>query len=61
MRCFKENAGMKTSDVHLIGHSLGAHMRLTALDPAGPGFESMKVHLEASLANYTDSREIYYP
>lgn len=51
--------GVKGDDVHLIGHSLGAHVagigsgmarklkvgRITGLDPAGPGYADIPVNL----------------
>lgn len=52
------NNGLKVDDVHLIGHSLGAHIagyagaelqgqvgRISGLDPAKPDFEYMPSHV----------------
>ncbi|KAK6188489.1 hypothetical protein SNE40_004653 [Patella caerulea] len=61
--------GISYSDVHVIGHSLGAHIggyigeiitglgRITGLDPAGLGFEKFnaKVRLDPSDADYVDA------
>ncbi|KAK9878125.1 hypothetical protein WA026_021142 [Henosepilachna vigintioctopunctata] len=63
-----ENLDMKAEDVHLIGHSLGAHLagytgslvpnlgRITGLDPAEPYFQGMPPHvrLDPSDANLVD-------
>ncbi|XP_034246314.1 inactive pancreatic lipase-related protein 1-like [Thrips palmi] len=61
--------GMDTHDVHLVGHSLGAHImgfaarnaglgdtgRITALDPAGPLFTSnVDERLDKSDAGFVD-------
>ncbi|KAK6188490.1 hypothetical protein SNE40_004654 [Patella caerulea] len=60
--------GISYSDVHVIGHSLGAHTggyigeiisglgRITGLDPAGLGFENYDaiVRLDPSDADYVD-------
>ncbi|XP_069993042.1 pancreatic lipase-related protein 2-like isoform X2 [Penaeus vannamei] len=62
------NAGLRAKDVHLIGHSLGAHVcgyagesipglgRITGLDPAKPLFEQMppEVRLDPSDALLVD-------
>ncbi|CAL4070703.1 unnamed protein product [Meganyctiphanes norvegica] len=59
---------LDTRDVHIIGHSLGAHIagyagekitdlgRITGLDPAGTGFNTMpdRVHLDPSDAMFVD-------
>ncbi|XP_039313635.1 pancreatic triacylglycerol lipase isoform X2 [Solenopsis invicta] len=60
------NYGLDPNDVHLIGHSLGAHTagyagdklggnigRITGLDPAEPYFQGMPSHLRL---DYTDAR-----
>lgn len=60
------NYGLDPSDVHLIGHSLGAHTagyageklggiigRITGLDPAEPYFQGMPSHLRL---DYTDAQ-----
>ncbi|XP_047487795.1 inactive pancreatic lipase-related protein 1-like isoform X2 [Penaeus chinensis] len=63
------NAGLQAKDVHLIGHSLGAHVcgyagervpglgRITGLDPAKPLFEQMppEVRLDPSDALLVDA------
>ncbi|XP_030060611.1 inactive pancreatic lipase-related protein 1 [Microcaecilia unicolor] len=68
IRVFKENFEVPLSNVHLIGHSLGAHVageagkrmpglaRITALDPAGPYFEDTppEVRLDISDAQMVD-------
>lgn len=53
----RDDFGLKPQDVHLIGHSLGAHLsayaaervpnlgRITALDPAEPYFQGMPVQV----------------
>ncbi|XP_006618059.1 pancreatic lipase-related protein 2-like isoform X4 [Apis dorsata] len=60
------NYGLDLNDVHLIGHSLGAHTagyagekmggnigRITGLDPAEPYFQGMPNHLRL---DYTDAK-----
>ncbi|XP_012344813.1 pancreatic triacylglycerol lipase-like isoform X3 [Apis florea] len=60
------NYGLDPNDVHLIGHSLGAHTagyagekmggsigRITGLDPAEPYFQGMPNHLRL---DYTDAK-----
>ncbi|XP_008212238.1 pancreatic triacylglycerol lipase isoform X2 [Nasonia vitripennis] len=62
----QNNYGLDPSDVHLIGHSLGAHTagyageklngnigRITGLDPAEPYFQGMPSHLRL---DYTDAQ-----
>lgn len=58
----RDEHGLRPEDVHLIGHSLGAHLsayaservpnigRITALDPAEPYFQGMgtQVRLDPS-------------
>ncbi|KAL4218198.1 hypothetical protein ACF0H5_022934 [Mactra antiquata] len=65
----RDNMGMKLSDVHLIGHSLGAHIagyigtglpgiaRITGLDPAGPLLANTDpiVRLDPSDALFVDA------
>ncbi|XP_057318014.1 pancreatic lipase-related protein 2-like [Microplitis mediator] len=58
IRYLNANNGLKVDDVHLIGHSLGAHIagyagakfqgqigRISGLDPAKPDFEYMPSHV----------------
>lgn len=66
---FLQKKGLKTKDVHLIGHSLGSHTagyagratknlgRITGLDPAGPYFEytSPRVQLDPTDATFVDN------
>lgn len=68
IKALKETAGSKAADMHLIGHSLGAHIagyagemvpgmgRITGLDPAGPAFGNRppEVRLDKSDANFVD-------
>ncbi|XP_050443861.1 pancreatic triacylglycerol lipase-like [Adelges cooleyi] len=63
-----EKYGLETSRMHLMGHSLGAHIssyfakalsgvaRITAFDPAQPGFEGcpVSVKLDKSDADFVD-------
>ncbi|XP_015122366.1 pancreatic triacylglycerol lipase [Diachasma alloeum] len=64
VRHLQTNYGLDTSDVHLIGHSLGAHTagyagerlegqigRITGLDPAEPYFQGMPSHLRLDWAD----------
>lgn len=66
MKKLKTNYGLDPNDVHLIGHSLGAHTagyagekmggsigRITGLDPAEPYFQGMPNHLRL---DYTDAK-----
>ncbi|XP_054261495.1 inactive pancreatic lipase-related protein 1-like isoform X2 [Macrosteles quadrilineatus] len=64
----KDKYGLDPADIHLIGHSLGAHTagyagqnivglgRITGLDPAGPYFQGMpsNVRLDPSDASYVE-------
>lgn len=64
----KDFGGAKFEDLHLIGHSLGAHIagsvgnyisnlgRITGLDPAGSKFQNVPshLHLDKSDANFVD-------
>lgn len=64
----RDEHGLRPEDVHLIGHSLGAHLsayaaervpnlgRITALDPAEPYFQGMptQVRLDPSDALFVD-------
>ncbi|KAK7603674.1 hypothetical protein V9T40_003673 [Parthenolecanium corni] len=64
----KDNHGLNPKDVHIVGHSLGAHTagyagerinklgRITGLDPAEPYFQGMGDHvrLDASDADLVD-------
>ncbi|XP_066968509.1 pancreatic triacylglycerol lipase-like isoform X2 [Macrobrachium rosenbergii] len=64
----QENLGLNPADVHIIGHSLGAHVagyagertpglgRITGLDPAEPFFQYLPetVRLDPSDANFVD-------
>ncbi|UYV63323.1 PNLIP [Cordylochernes scorpioides] len=68
LRYLQELKGLKLEDVHLIGHSLGAHCagyvgkmlpgldRITGLDPAGPYFEYMPttIRLDRGDAKFVD-------
>ncbi|XP_044287409.1 pancreatic lipase-related protein 2-like [Varanus komodoensis] len=65
---FEKNCGYSPSNVHIIGHSLGAHAggeagrrkrgltRITGLDPAGPLFHNTppEVRLDPSDATFVD-------
>ncbi len=64
----QDNHGLNPKDVHIIGHSLGAHTagyagehinklgRITGLDPAEPYFQGMGEHvrLDTSDADLVD-------
>ena len=63
---FQTNYSLDPNDIHLIGHSLGAHTagyageklggnigRITGLDPAEPYFQGMPSHLRL---DYTDAQ-----
>ncbi|XP_042883760.1 pancreatic triacylglycerol lipase-like [Penaeus japonicus] len=68
IRLLQSLAGLRTQDVHVIGHSLGAHTagyvgervaglgRITGLDPAEPFFQhlSPRVRLDPSDAMFVD-------
>lgn len=56
----KEELGITPSDIHGIGHGLGAHIlgyvgklihlgRITALDPSGPHFKDMPAQVRLDL------------
>ncbi|XP_046743819.1 lipase member H-like [Diprion similis] len=60
-------AGLDATTLRLVGHSLGGQVagyvgknvnftipRITALDPAGPGFSESDVHLQASDAGFVE-------
>ena len=65
---FQDNHGLDPKNVHIIGHSLGAHTagyageriqklgRITGLDPAEPYFQGMSenVRLDPSDAEFVD-------
>ena len=69
-------SGLKFSDIHLIGHSLGAHIsgyageriknpqigRITGLDPAGPSFYKnlTSLRLDPTDAHYVDALHTDY-
>ncbi|VEN53807.1 unnamed protein product [Callosobruchus maculatus] len=65
-----ENLGADPKDIHLIGHSLGAHVigfagrrlkngkklgRITGLDPAGPGFDYFRTQSSGEFLNANDA------
>ncbi|CAG2178284.1 unnamed protein product, partial [Oppiella nova] len=65
---YQELKGLKLSDVHILGHSLGAHAagfagedlkgqvaRITGLDPAGPLFDGATQKLKPTDAVFVDS------
>lgn len=69
VRFLHDKVGISMSNVHIVGHSLGAHIagyagaslkgklgRITALDPAKPYFEAThsSVRLDRSDALYVD-------
>ncbi|XP_068244489.1 pancreatic triacylglycerol lipase-like [Palaemon carinicauda] len=68
IRWLQEKEGLNPEDVHIIGHSLGAHVagyagertpglgRITGLDPAEPFFQYLPetVRLDPSDANFVD-------
>lgn len=69
----RDEHGLQTEDVHLIGHSLGSHLasyaaeripnigRITGLDPAEPYFQGMGpvVRLDPSDALFVDVSETF--
>ncbi|CAL1289444.1 unnamed protein product [Larinioides sclopetarius] len=68
IKFLQNNTGLKAKDIHLIGHSLGAHLagatgrkisnlqRITGLDPAGPLYYPVQVFpaLNYKDANFVD-------
>ncbi|XP_052067289.1 lipase member H-like [Mytilus californianus] len=68
IKLLQMSSGLTLNNVHLVGHSLGAHVagyvgeiikgvgRITGLDPAGPAFyiANGKVRLDSSDATFVD-------
>ncbi|XP_034244494.1 pancreatic triacylglycerol lipase-like [Thrips palmi] len=68
-RTLIQQHGAAAKDMHIIGHSLGAHIsgyaarnitnvgRVTGMDPAGPGFEALSrtVRLNKNCATFVDA------
>ncbi|CAC5375489.1 Phospholipase A1 member A,Endothelial lipase,Pancreatic lipase-related protein 2,Inactive pancreatic lipase-related protein 1,Pancreatic triacylglycerol lipase,Putative endothelial lipase [Mytilus coruscus] len=68
IKLLQRSGGLTLNNVHLVGHSLGAHVagyvgeiitgmgRITGLDPAGPAFytANVKVRLDSSDATFVD-------
>ena len=72
---FKSQVQVDPVNVHIIGHSLGAHIagyagerlptlgRITGMDPAGPYFQEMQpaVRLDETDATFVDAVSFIFP
>lgn len=68
----RDDHGLRPEDVHLIGHSLGAHLsayaaervpnigRITALDPAEPYFQGMGTQVRLDPSDALVKFELFY-